>query len=59
MWRYEARDISEDQYRILRFLISRNVAEAHLLVRTERTWPVPIAFRPRDHIAIIRGHAIN
>lgn len=59
MWRYDARDISEDQYRILRFLIRLKAAEAHLVVRTERIWPVPIAFRPRDHIAIIRGHAIN
>lgn len=59
MWRYDARDISEDQYRLLRWLIRRNVAEAHLIVRPQRPWPAPIAFRPRAHITIIRGDAIN
>ncbi len=59
MWRYDARDISEDQYRILRWLVRLEVAEAYLFVKTERTWPAPLAFRPRDHMTIIRRNAIN
>lgn len=47
MRRYDARDITEHHYRALRLLLTLNMAEAHIVVRSKRTWPPPVFFSPR------------
>ncbi len=59
MRRYDARDIKEHHYRALRLLLALNMAEAHIVVRSKRTWPPPISFSPRQPETHISGDAIN
>ena len=59
MRRYDARDITEQHYRTLRLLLQLNLAEAHIVVRSQRPWPPPISASPRQREATITGDAIN
>lgn len=59
MRRYDVRDITEHQFRVLRHLLSLKLAEAHIVVRSERTWPPPISFSPRQPETHVQGDAIN
>lgn len=59
MWRFEVLDITEQQFRALRLLIHLKQAEAHIVVRSNRPWPLPISFSPRQPNAMITGDAIN
>ena len=59
MRRYAARDITEHHYRALRLLLTLNMAEAHIVVRSKRAWPPPISFSPRQPETHIPGDAIN
>lgn len=59
MWRYQVLDISEFHYRQLRLLIHLKLAEAHIVVRTERPWPREVSLHPRQHSAKIERNAIN
>lgn len=59
MRRYNARDITEQHYRTLRLLLQLNLAEAHIVVRSNRPWPPPILYSPRQREITITGDAIN
>lgn len=59
MRRYDARDITEQHYRTLRLLLQLNLAEAHIVVRSQRPWPPSISFSPRQQEIAISGDAIN
>lgn len=59
MRRYDARDITEHHYRALRLLLMLNQAEAHIVVRSKRTWPPPVSYSPRQPATAIAGEAIN
>lgn len=59
MRRYDARDITEQHYRTLRLLLQLNLAEAHLVVRSQRPWPPAVSFSTRQQGKAITGDAIN
>ena len=59
MRRYDARDITEQHYRTLRLLLQLNLAEAHIVVRSQRPWPPPVLFSPRQRYIRLTGDAIN
>ncbi len=59
MRRYDVRDITENHYRALRLLLRLNQAEAHIVVKSKRTWPPPVSFSPRQQDKQIFGDAIN
>lgn len=59
MWRFEVQDISEQEYRRLRLLINLKLAEAHLVVKCQRSWPVEICRSPRQIDARVARKTIN
>ena len=59
MRRYDARDITEQHYRTLRLLLQLNLAEAHIVVRSQRQWPPAVSFSPRQRAVTVIGDAIN
>lgn len=59
MRRYDARDITEHHYRALRLLLTLNMAEAHIVVRSKRPWPPSVSYSPRQLETAIPGDAIN
>lgn len=59
MRRYDARDITENHYRALRLLLMLGVAEAHIVVRSQRPWPPSISYSRRQPEITISGDAIN
>ena len=59
MRRYNVSDITEQHYRTLRLLLHLNLAEAHIVVRSQRPWPPPISFSFRQRDIKIAGDAIN
>jgi hypothetical protein len=59
MRRYNVADITEQHYRALRLLLALGQAEAHIVVRSKRSWPPPISFSPRQRETAISGEAIN
>lgn len=59
MRRFDVLDITEQHYRTLRLLIRLGVAEAHIVVKCGRPWPLPISYSPREPAPNIRGDAIN
>lgn len=59
MRRYDARDITEHHYRALRLLLTLNMAEAHIVVRSKRPWPPRVSFSPRQNAVDIAGEPIN
>lgn len=59
MRRYDARDITEHHYRALRLLLTLNMAEAHIVVKSKRAWPPPVSFSSRQQETNIPGEAIN
>ncbi|HJU04440.1 MAG TPA: hypothetical protein VJ692_04755 [Nitrospiraceae bacterium] len=59
MRRHNARDITEQHYRTLRLLLQLNLAEAHIVVRSQRPWPPSISFSPWQPSSEIAGDAIN
>ena len=59
MRRYDVRDITEQHYRTLRLLLQLNLAEAHIVVRSQRPWPPPFSLSSRQRDSIIAGDAIN
>jgi len=59
MRRYDVRDITEQHYRTLRLLLQLNLAEAHIVVKSQRPWPPPISFSLRQRTTEVTGEAIN
>lgn len=59
MWRYDVRNISEQQFRLLRFLAQHRGATAHIVVKSEQPWPREIVTYPRQPMVKIVGDAIN
>ena len=59
MWRFEVQDISENDFRLLRALIQLKVAEAHLVVKSQRPWPREIYVHARQARAAVPRDAIN
>lgn len=59
MRRYDARDITEQHYRTLRLLLQLNLAEAHIVVRSQRPWPPAVRYSPRQPETVITGEAVN
>lgn len=59
MRRYDARDITEQHYRTLLLLLQLNLAEAHIVVRSQRPWPPAISFSRGQQKIAISGDAIN
>jgi len=59
MRRYDARDITEQHYRTLRLLLQLNLADAHIVVKSQRPWPPSISYSSRQRDNMIVGDAIN
>lgn len=59
MRRYNVSDITEQHYRTLRLLLQLNLAEAHIVIKSQRPWPPPISFSIRQRDIKIVGDAIN
>ncbi len=59
MWRFDLADLTEDDIRALRMLVKLKRAEAHLVVRTDPTWPVRIKTRPQQWQEPAKGAAIH
>ena len=59
MWRYDVRDISEQQFRLLRFLAQHRGTTAHIIVKSDQPWPREVPTHPRQPLVRIVGSAIN
>lgn len=59
MRRFDIREVSEDHYRALRLLITLNMTEGHIVVRSGIRWPPPLAFTSRQRALPNWGDAIN
>ncbi|MFN3775160.1 hypothetical protein [Sphingomonas parapaucimobilis] len=59
MRRYNIADLTDDDLRRLRMLVRMERATAHIVVRTDYAWPIPIQTRPRQWQEPAIGDAIN
>ena len=59
MWRFNVGDISEHQFRLLRFLVQHGGAEAHIVVKSDKPWPREIYVSRYQRDAKVPRDAIN
>lgn len=59
MRRYEIAELTDDDLRRLRMLIKLNRAEAHIIVKCDYPWPIPIRTSARQWLEPALGNAIH
>ena len=59
MRRFNVSNITEQHYRTLRLLLQLNLAEAHIVVKSQRPWPPAVSFSLLQRDTSIAGDAIN